>query len=287
MRIKTGMCSVTLAKCSAEEVLSIAFRAGLDAIEWGGNGHVPHGDVECARRVRGLTEKAGLEVSSYGSYYRVGVSEAAGLSFKSVLDTAAALGAPTIRVWAGDRNTCDAEAAYIQTVIDDTRRIADLAAEQGISITFEFHGGSLTDRNETAAQFAARVPHPNVYFSWQPPHGYSLDHCLEGLRGLLPRLSTVHVYHWTIGSYGKNAFNETVRPLKWPEDFFRHPLGEGAERWKAYFEVVRAGGREHFALLEFVKDDSPEQVIADAKSLQMFLAEHTGTSDPLWMRASS
>lgn len=259
---------MTLAKYSAEEVLEIALRAGLDAIEWSGKNHVLHGDFECARRIRALTEEAGLEVSSYGSYYRVGVSEAAGLSFQSVLESAAALGAPTIRVWAGDRNTCDADASFIQTVVDDTNRIADLAAAQGISITFEFHGGSLTDRNETAVNFAGQVPHSNVFFSWQSPHGYTLEHCLAGLRELLPRLSTIHVYHWTIGSYEKNTLNETIRELKWPEDYFRHPLADGTERWKEYFAMVQTTGRDHFALLEFVKNDSPEQVIEDAECLR-------------------
>ena len=266
---------MTLAKCTAEEVIEIAVSAGLDAIEWSGNSHVPHGDVECARRIRALTAKAGLVVSSYGSYYRVGVSEAVGLSFQSVLDSSSALGVPTIRVWAGDRNTRDADPAFIQAVIDDTHRIADLAAEQGISITFEFHGGSLTDCNETALGFARQVPHPNVFFSWQSPHGYSLEHCMAGLLGLLPRLSTVHVYHWTIGSYEENTLNETIRPLKWPEDFFRHPLADGTERWKEYFAAVHTTGRDHFALLEFVKDDAPEQVIADAKYLRGLLDRGT------------
>jgi 3-dehydroshikimate dehydratase len=265
--IKAGMCSVTLAKCSVEEVLEIAVQGGLQGIEWWGNGHVKHGDVQCALRVRELTAKAGLEVSSYGSYYRVGVSEGAGLSFQSVLETAVALGAPTIRVWAGDRDTCKADEAFIQSVIDDTNRIAGLAAKQGISITFEFHGGTLTDRNETAIQFAAQVPHPNVFFSWQPPHGYAMEHCLEGLRGLLPRLSTVHMYHWTIGSYEENTLNETVRPLVYPDDFYRHPLEDGAARLRYYCETVQTTDRDHFMLLEFVKDDSPEQVIADSAIL--------------------
>ncbi len=271
--IKSGMCSVTLAKCSVEEVLQTAVRAGLQGVEWWGIGHVPHGDVVCARRVRGLTKDAGLEVSSYGSYYKVGVSEASGLSFHSVLDSAVELGAPTIRVWAGDRNTCDADADFIQKVVEDTFRIADLAAEQGISITFEFHGGTLTDRNETAVQFAVQVPHPNVFFSWQSPHGYTTDHCLSGLRSLLSRLSTVHVYHWTIGSCEKNILNETIRALK-PADFHRHPLADGTERWKEYLATVRTTGRDHFLLLEFVKDDSAEQVIEDARSLMLMLNNH-------------
>lgn len=271
--IKAGICSVTLGKYSAEEVISISVRAGLHGIEWWGNGHVPHGDLECARRIGRLTADAGLQVSSYGSYYKVGVSERAGLSFKSVLDTATALGAPTIRVWAGDRDTDKADAAFIQNVVEDTFRIAELAEEQRVSVTFEFHGGSLTDRNDTAVQFAARVLHPNVFFSWQSPHGYTLEHCQEGLRSLLTRLSTIHVYHWTIGSPERNTVNETIRMLKWPDDFFRHPLAEGAGRWKAYIAAVRSTGRDHFALLEFVAGDSPEQVIEDAKSLMSILSQ--------------
>jgi hypothetical protein len=37
-------------------------------------------------------------------------------------------------------------------------------------------------------------------------------------------------------------------------------------------------GRDHFALLEFVKDDAPEQVIADAKYLRGLLDRGTAMS---------
>ena len=270
--VKAGICSVTLQKQSVEEVLEVAVRAGLQGIEWWGCGHVPHGDIDCARRVRDLTAKVGLEVSSYGSYYRAGVSETAGLGFQSVLDTAVALGAPTIRVWAGDRDLADADEAFVQSAIDDTMRIAELAADHKVSITFEFHGGTLTGCNEAAVYFSGRVLHPNVFFSWQPPHGYTLEHCLEGLGRLLPRLSTVHMYHWTIGSYEKNCLNETIRPLVYPDDYYRHPLEDGADRVRAYCETVQSSARDHFVLLEFVKDDSPEQAVADGK----FMVECAG-----------
>ena len=210
-------------------------------------------------------------MSSYGSYYKVGVSEDEGLGFQSVLDAAVALGAPTIRVWAGNRDTAQAGQSLIAKIVADTVRIADMAAEKGLTITFEFHGGSLTDRNENAIHFASQVPHPAVLFSWQPPHGYDIDHCLAGLSGLLPRLSTLHVYHWTIGSYEANTLNETMRPLNYPEDFFRHPLADGRARWERYLDTARKGGRDHFALLEFVKDDSPDQVIQDAAILRKLL----------------
>lgn len=262
------MCSATLSKYSVEDVIDIAGKAGLDGIEWWGNGHVLHSDIATARRVRSLTHKAGLEISSYGSYYRTGVSEQDGLSFQDVLDTAIELGAPTIRIWAGNLDYGDASEKIIRDIIDDTLRIADFAAAENISVTFEYHGGSLTDRNDTAIKFASQIQHSNVFFSWQPPHGYTVEHCMEGLEGLLPRLNTIHVYHWTIGSYEKNIANETIRQLKFPEDFYRHPLSDGIDRWKKYVNLINTTGRDHYMLLEFVKDDDPEQVIADAETLK-------------------
>jgi len=266
-----GICSVTLANKSVNEVIAIVKEAGLEGIEWWGNGHVPHGDITIAAKVKALTVGAGLKVSSYGSYYRAGVSKSEGLSFSSVLDTAVTLGAPSIRVWAGNCDYGKADETLVEKVVSDTMRIADMAAKSGVTVTFEFHGGTLTDNNDNAIKFASMVEHPAVFFSWQPPHGYDVGHCLAGLNGLLPRLSTIHVYHWTIGSYEKNMFNETVRPLKHPEDFFVHPLAEGEERWREYFKAVNTTGRDHFALLEFVKDNSPEQVIEDGKALRELL----------------
>ena len=263
--VKTGICSVTLANFSVEKVLDIVKQAGLDGIEWWGKGHVPHGDIETARRVRNLTEISGLKVASYGSYYRVGVSEEDGLSFQCVLDTAVALGSPAIRVWAGDREYMDADENFINKVINDTTRIADMAAKKGISITFEYHGGTLTDQNATAIKFASQVSHPNVFFSWQPPHGCSVEHCLEGLEGIFERLSTIHVYHWTINTYEK----DTMRPLT----YHRHPLAEGIDRWEKYFNLINSSSRNHFALLEFVKHDTLEQVIEDGRILKKMIIQ--------------
>lgn len=161
--LKPGMCSVTLNQLSPEEVIEVATEAKLSTIEWGGSKHVPHGDIATANKVKELTRSAGLEISSYGSYYRTAVSELKGLTFQSVLDSAEALGAPTIRVWAGEKDYDEAGPSQRQKVIDDTNRIADMAGEKSISITFEYHGGTLTDRNNTAILFSEQVPHSNVF----------------------------------------------------------------------------------------------------------------------------
>jgi len=94
-----GLVSVTFRKLTPEHIVDLVAEAGLTGIEWGGDIHVPHGDLTAASRVRSFTEQAGLRTSAYGSYYRVGQNEPDENSFDRVLETAQALDAPTIRVW--------------------------------------------------------------------------------------------------------------------------------------------------------------------------------------------
>ena len=83
-----GLVSITFRPLSPQELIKLVAEAGLKAIEWGGDIHVPHGDVSRAQEVGRQTTEAGLSVAAYGSYYRLGVSEAAGLAFEQVLDSA-------------------------------------------------------------------------------------------------------------------------------------------------------------------------------------------------------
>ncbi|MCU0793379.1 MAG: sugar phosphate isomerase/epimerase [Opitutaceae bacterium] len=109
--IHPGLVSITFRKLSPVEIVGLVRKAGLRGIEWGGDVHAPHGDIGRAREVRALTEDAGLKVAAYGSYYRAGWSEANGLSFKHVLDSAVELGAPTIRVWPGNKGSAEMRGA--------------------------------------------------------------------------------------------------------------------------------------------------------------------------------
>ncbi|MET0262082.1 MAG: sugar phosphate isomerase/epimerase, partial [Rariglobus sp.] len=73
--IYPGLVSVTFRKLSPNEVAGLVKKAGLKGIEWGGDIHVPHGDLARAREVRELTLEHGLKTAAYGSYYRAGQSE--------------------------------------------------------------------------------------------------------------------------------------------------------------------------------------------------------------------
>lgn len=248
-----GLVSVTFRKLSAAEIVALVRKAGLASIEWGGDLHVPHGAIGVAREVRALTEEAGLKVAAYGSYYRAGWSETNGLPFKQVLDSAVELGAPTIRVWPGGKASADHSAAERAAVVEDLLRIAGLAAQVGVTVTTEFHSGTLTDTNESAAALLAEAPHAGLLTGWQPHNGEETAECVAGLRAVAARVGNVHVFHW------------------WPTSAERHALADGEARWAEFWPLIRALPGDRHALLEFVREDSPEMFLRDAGTLVRWL----------------
>jgi len=238
--IHSGLVSITFRKLSPGEIVAAVKQAGLRGIEWGGDVHVPHGDLAAARTVRALTDEAGLAVAAYGSYYRVGRSEADGLPFGRVLETAVALGAPTIRVWPGTAASPETDEATRAMIGAELHRIAELAAGAGVTVALEYHANTLTDTDESAARLLAEVPHPHLFTLWQPHNGIAPAINLAGLEQVKARVSNLHVFHWGATSQD------------------RRPLAEGAAVWAHYLAAIAAQGGERYALLEFVAGDTLE-----------------------------
>ncbi len=251
--IQPGLVSITFRKLTPQQVVTQAAAAGLVGIEWGGDVHVPHGDLSAAAEVKRMTAEAGLAVAAYGSYYKAGASEDEGLSFARVLDTARELGAPLIRVWAGNRGSAAADSAYRMGVIEDCLRIAEMAAQAGIVVASEYHGGSLTDTDEATAAFLAEVPHENFKTYWQPRVGADVPSALAGLQQVLPRLAHLHVFHW------------------WPDYSNRRPLVEGSDRWLRFLATAATAPGDRFAMLEFVTNDDPNVLASEASTLKQWL----------------
>lgn len=251
--IKSGLTSITFRKLSPDEIVRWAAEARLDGIEWGGDVHVPPGEVDTARRVAAMTSEAGLVVSSYGSYYRVGHDEPD--LFSPVLETALALDAPVIRVWAGRVASSEADEAYRAGVAADARRITEAAHDSGIRIATEWHGNTLTDTPESAQAFFEAVDRPDLGTYWQPrTRGGGVDDCLRELDVALPRLAGLHVFYWDA---------ESGRKL---------PLEEGPGLWRPCLSRAAQAG-DMFALLEFVIDGDPQQMLSDAAALRGWLGE--------------
>ncbi|VXB90586.1 AP endonuclease [Arthrobacter sp. 9V] len=237
-----GICSVTLRSKGIDEVVRISSSAGLAGIEWGTDVHVS--DVDSAAHARNASKAAGLRVLSLGSYYRCGEFG----DFGRVLDLATQLGAPRIRVWAGELGSAGASQEHWDAVVKDTRRIADLAAERGVAIAFEYHGNTLTDSPTTTLDLLNRVNHANVGTYWQPAVGLSDQQALESLHQVLPHVVGVHCFSW-----GPEAE--------------RFPLRNRKQLWQTVTDVLRGNGKDMDMMLEFVEDDLPDNVLNDVAFL--------------------
>jgi 3-dehydroshikimate dehydratase len=249
-----GLCSVTFRQLSPREIIALCTEARLDAVEWGGDIHVPTGNVAAAREVGAMCRDAGLRTPSYGSYFRPGASPAA--DFQGVLDSALALGASTVRIWAGQKSSADLAPAELQRLVAESRAIADLAASAGCRVAFEFHLNTMTDSNATALTLLREVDHPAVSIYWQPRLGYTLEQRLEGLTAILPFLAHLHVFQWL----GDDAVE-------------RRPLDEGAADWERYLALAAQAPSDPCAFLEFVRGDEIGQFKADAATLRRWLGK--------------
>jgi 3-dehydroshikimate dehydratase len=252
--ILPGLVSVTFRQLDVPEIIQWCQEAKLRGIEWGGDVHVPHGDVKRARQVRQMTLDAGLTIPSYGSYYRVGANhDNDSPNFDAVLECAEAMGAFVIRVWAGNRASNEADEAYWDDVISDSRRIADLSAHEGIQVAFEYHPNTLTDSPGSARRLMEQARHPNLFCYWQPHSEMREETWASSLEDIMPWLSHMHVFYWT--------------------DHQRLPLKAGERRWRLLLEKVKSDSKARFAFLEFVKGDDPGQMLEDARTLRGILAE--------------
>jgi len=254
--IRAGLVSVTFRQLAPHAIVALVALTDLEAVEWGGDVHVPHGDVAQARLVRQMCDDVGLTVAAYGSYYRVGHTD---VPFAAVLESAVALGAPTIRVWAGKVGSGQADNAYWARVVEDSRAIGDMAWQAGIAVAYEYHGNTLTDTNASALRLLKTVDHPNVKTYWQPSESATLEENLAGLNAILPWLVNVHVFSW------RNVDGQHKRM----------PLSAKADDWAQYLAQVATTGRDHYAMIEFVKDDEPKNFLKDAKTLKEWLYHKT------------
>lgn len=257
--LKPGLVSISFRELSSEDIVRLVSDAGLLGIEWGGDVHAPHGDLASAKRARILTRDAGLEVSAYGSYYRFDecfddCSEE-GPEFAAVLDSAEALKAPSIRVWAGRQSSADVSDGDRRRLVERSREIGDQALERNIRIDFEFHDHSLTDTNDAVGCLLDEIGHSNVGTFWQTKLRVGHVYRLQGLEALIDRVSNIHC----------NFFGED----EWPN---AHLISDGEADWADYLQVLRKSGQERWVTIEHVKDNAVESFKRDAETLKRWIS---------------
>lgn len=253
--IKAGLCSVTFRSKSPKEIIDLAVKAKLHSIEWGSDVHVREGDVTLAEEIRKMTEAAGLEVSSYGSYYRLGMKN----DIIPYLESARALGALEIRVWAGFNPSYYHLFDARQALVSEAKEISRKAAEYGITISTECHANTLTDTPESLIRYMFEVNEPNFRTYWQ-----ALDHIpdneqLHSLKTIYTtgKLTNLHVYHFDF--FGADCEQKL--------------LSEAYDKWLDRFMVFKDDVTDRHAMLEFVRGGSEENFFSDSRTLLKLVNE--------------
>ena len=252
--LKSGLVSVSFRSLPPEEIVRLAAGCGLGAIEWGGDVHVPPGDIANAARVGEMTRAAGLAVSSYGSYYRLGAyGDGYGEVFSGVLRTAAALGAPVVRLWAGRQGSAETPEETRRRLTEEAVALGGLAKKAGVHAAFECHGDTLTDRFDSALRLMADTAPAGLGMYWQTNQRYDHAYNLAAARALMPYTRVLHVFNW-------------------PDPATRAPLAEAREPWLSYLSAAAADGADRYCLLEFMPDDDPRSLPAEAAALNDMLS---------------
>ncbi|MBW5251929.1 TIM barrel protein [Streptomyces sp. P01-B04] len=244
-RTALGLCSVTYRRLPAIEVARCAAHAGLEVIEWGADVHAPAEEPGTVRAVREASDRYGLACCSYGSYFRATPDELAG--FPAVARAAMLLGAERVRVWAGATGSQYALPEQRHATVRCLRAAALIAADHGLGLATEFHGGTLTDTVASTVRLLDEVDADNVRTYWQPPLDTPDEEALSGLAELGDRIAAVHAFSW------------------WPGNT-RQPLEDREDLWTAALGMLDGRGIE--ALLEFVPGDDPAVLTREAATLR-------------------
>ena len=102
------------------------------------------------------------------------------------------------------------------------------------------------------------VGRPSLRTFWQPPKGSDPQENLIGFETIAPWVQHIHVFSWELAQGG-----ETIRL----------PLAEHSPQWQAYLDRIKVLPGDRFALLEFVRNDDPEQFLVDAALLKRWLGD--------------
>lgn len=242
--MKIGMTSLTLRNECVENVIEYACEAGISGIEWGVSDlHMPLCDKKQAEKIRHLSKKSGIEIFSLGSYcYMLDRNEC-----EKTLETAIMLSAPIIRLWAGTNNWKDSDNTAIETIIQNTLYMSKLAKNEGIRLGFEFHTNTLTEGADNAVKLMEIVAEKNVGLYWQPSGNISpMENC-KNLNKVKPYLiGNLHIH---------NHNSEQGYQL----------LSDIKDNLNLYYNDIKE--EDYNLLIEFVKDDSVENLLADADTL--------------------
>ena len=240
MKYRLGLVSVSFRGRTPREILSEMTKCGLEYIEWGSDVHVP---PEKAEEIAALGEEFGIKCSSYGTYFRLGVTPIGEL--EKYIYAAKTLGTDILRLWCGDKNSGDYSAEEKAELFSACAEAALLAKKHGVTLCMECHNYTYTNTKESAAELMSAVDSDNFKMYWQPNQYVSKEENLAYARLLSEKTVHLHVFNWS----GDEKF----------------PLGGAVELWKEYLSCFSG---ERILLLEFMPNGELSSLKTETESLK-------------------
>ena len=245
---RLGLVSVSFRAHTPEEILQAMKETKLDYIEWGGDVHAPSNEPEKIRHIATLQKDYGVCCSSYGSYFRIGVSPLSDL--EPICTAAQTLGTNIIRLWAGNEGSAAYTAEKKNAFFSVCREIAEIGKKQEVIFCMECHNWTFTDTKETALELMKAVHSPHFKMYWQPNQFKSEEENIAYAKLLAQYTEHIHVFNWK----GEQ----------------KNPLCEAVDVWKKY---LAAFDTNKTLLLEFMPDGNITSLATEADALRKIAEE--------------
>jgi len=240
--IHTGLVSISFRKLSPQQIIEAVKAAGLTCVEWGSDVHAPCNDPERLQEIAKLQEESGIFCSSYGTYFRIGVTPIE--EFPAYIQAAKTLGTNILRLWCGNKSPENYTDEEKESIYAQSRELAKMAEAAGVILCMECHPWTLTERADTAYALMQAVDSPAFRMYYQPNQFMTTADNIAYAKLLAPYTYHLHVFNWE----GEKKF----------------PLAEAIDKWKTYLSCFEG---DRALLLEFMPDGKIETLPVEAKAL--------------------
>ncbi|HCU38523.1 MAG TPA: hypothetical protein DGT21_24820 [Armatimonadetes bacterium] len=197
--MKAGICSIIWKEnLDIFEVINTAARVGAAGIEvWGQAPHIADADdLDHVARIREAIEVAGLQAPQFGSYARAGADGFVEMLTRD-LKVTGGLCAPACRIWPGVADSEDTGADGWARVVADLKEACRIAADMGLLITLERHGGTVTNTLWGCRRIIDEVDDPALWINYQIGTRIDEETLAEEVRSLAPYILNVHATNHT------------------------------------------------------------------------------------------
>ncbi|WP_265500761.1 sugar phosphate isomerase/epimerase family protein [Paracoccus beibuensis] len=109
-------------------------------------------------------------VPMLAGYLPLGMPDFDPAEARALVELTAAWAAPRLRLFAGGIGSREADAAQHRAILDDLRRVADMAADHGLRVAVEMHPGTLADSVPATEGLLAALDHAAVGINFDVLH---------------------------------------------------------------------------------------------------------------------